>query len=220
MNIRGFDAVTVGALIVAVIGLNWQWRTIKALREADRTQSAVSVNVREQPDSLPQAPDPQDEGRASELAELREQNAQLSMRVKQLQAKIALVEPFIPGFERPDTAYFGPGKWVRGENASFFDEAIIAGTGDNMTIRVVGRGGVEWPEVPLQPVFFPTIKPDSVYRRGLAQWDEGVDEIEQLLVTFEKDGLRIEWLRVPRPGRDARCRLFVSRLKRVLDERK
>jgi hypothetical protein len=218
VNVRGFNIVTVGALIMAAIGLGWQWRTIKALREPDdRGLPTVSANVQEQPDTVRQAPSPQERGTASELAKLREQNTELSTRVKQLQAQIALAEPFTPGLEKPEAAYFGPGKWVKAEKTSFFEEATVSGSGNNMTIRVVGGGGAEWPDLALQPVYFPTINPDSVYRRGLAQWDEALDEIQQLLVTFEKDGLRIDWLRVPKSGHEARCRLFVSRLKQVRD---
>jgi hypothetical protein len=219
VSVHGFTILTVCALLVAIIVLGVQWKTIETLRQqSERVASAASVDTQpqEHSDGAQQSIKLEDQTIANELAEVREHNAELSTRVKQLEAQITLAETFMPGQEEPQAAYFGPGRWVRADKQSFFDEVIVSGTSNHMTIRVVA-GTVSWPELELAPVScHPVVKPETVYRRGLAQWDEGLGSTQQLLVTFEKGGIRIDWLRIPK-GSELSCLFRVSKLKRVLD---
>jgi hypothetical protein len=99
-------------------------------------------------------------------------------------------------------------------------QVVVAGSGNNLTVQVWGHASspreelVPWPELPLCRISYAQL-PNS-YWRGLAEWP-GPDNTELLLLTFEREGLRIDWLRVPKLGSNLSCALIVTKLKRAGD---
>jgi hypothetical protein len=199
-----------------------QWKTISDLRS--RPDESHLPSSDDPTDGVAQtaSPDPVQHSlptpdATAELAELRRQSDELSAELKKVEAQLDQTEPFLPGLEDPQGAYTGPGKWI-GEREPLA-QVIINGSGDSMKIQVWGHapdgGMVAWPELFLQKIFYQQ-KPKS-YWRGLAQL-EGRDITDQLMVTFERGGLRVDWLRLPRPQSDIRrCVLMVSKLKRTVE---
>ena len=202
-----------GALLVV------QWKAISDLERQISERDAITLGLHPEipgvNDTVAPEIHPASSAREEESSQLRRENKHLSAQVRDLAAQAVHTEPLIPGREQGDAAYFGPGRWVRMEADSFFDEAIISvDLQNNMVIRVRAGEGV-WPELRVEPVRCPPYDPAFSYKRGLASWDGLLDSMQLLFITFQRDGLRIEWLRVPKTGSDIHPMLKICKLIRA-----
>lgn len=210
--------ILTGLVLLASVLLTVQFRQVSGLRhrleeqtrlqaiDAAASEAAGTYANQAVSDGLP------DDSRVNEL---RSANEALLARFEELETKTADREPSMPGHEKPETAYFGPGKWVRGDWQSVWDEVTIQGTSTN-DIRISLGGVAAWEATPLRPVRYTNRYIGKSFQRF---WGEspvkGINETNQILVTFESDGLRVDWLRVR--DADAGVCLFASKLKRVIE---
>jgi hypothetical protein len=204
-------------VILLCITVAYQWRTISQLRREAAERKVVELNASDTPkaqeDRSSDFFDTQDQ-RATD--KLRADNQALKSQIAELEARLAAFEPFIPGKEHPAAPYFGPGRWVNVESNGLA-QVVVTGSGDNLTVQVWGHGTapgelIPWQELPLGRVH--TGGGPDTYHRGLAIWP-GLDTEEQLLLTFERQGLRVDWLTVPNPGWNRNCAWKVTELKRA-----
>jgi hypothetical protein len=212
------------AVVIALCCLAfYQWSSILQLRKARKAPlaSVIQSTVGDPQEPLADRPSGVfDKPVVEEATErLRSDNQALRTRISELEARLAAFEPFMPGKEAPAAAYFGPGRWVSVEPRGLA-QVVVAGSGEDLTVQVLGHGpppGNEltaWPELPLSKIHLDQWR-DS-YRRGLAVWS-GLDVTDLLLLTFERQGLRVDWLTVPKPGSNFSCALKVTQLKRAGD---
>jgi hypothetical protein len=195
----------------------YQWRTISQLRRGAAERSVLELNASSTPKPH--------EDRSSELLDaqvqeatdtLRADNQALKSQITELEGRLGSFEPFTPGKEHPAAAYFGSGRWVNVERNGLA-QVVVTGSGDKLAVQVWGHGTspgelIAWPELPLCRVHTGG-EPDT-YRRGLAVLP-GLDVADHLLLTFERQGLRVDWLTVPNPGSNRNCAWKVTQLKRA-----
>jgi hypothetical protein len=134
---------------------------------------------------------------------LQKQNEQLEGQLRGLEAELAQTKRLVPEPDDPAAAYVGPGTWINANaQTSSITKIVITeqppdGHLPRMRIAAWGRCSptdCEWGEVPLFLLENHSFSKPG-YRRGFAAWDsEGWTE--NLIVTFEKSGLKIECISV------------------------
>jgi hypothetical protein len=216
-----FAAVVIALCCLVFYRWSSTWQLQKAHRAPLTSVNQLTVGDPQEP--LADRPsEVVDKPLAEEATErLRSDNQALKARIAELEGRLSAFEPSMPGKEAPAAAYFGPGRWVSVEPRALA-QVVVAGNGENLTVQVLGSGSppsnelTAWPELPLCKVHLDQWR-DS-YHRGLAVWS-GIDVTDLLLLTFERQGLRVDWLTVPNPGSNFSCALKVNQLKRVSDTR-
>ncbi len=153
---------------------------------------------------------------SDEFQTLKAKNEALSEELNTLQRELIQAKQRIPPPDEPEKAYVGPGVWISTEPArSTISKLMTASEGEGWKIKVWNHALLGDTEMEYVPLFLPDLyySRTPAYRRAFATLDEG-NWNNYLVLTFEKEGLKLDTITVSKTPRLKSFRT-VEYLKRV-----